>query len=520
VDLGRGRRFLRHDAGWEQYPCWTDAARDSITRYDAGGGRLSVVSHDTGWDFTDSVNSPDWSAARQAWFNNELHETFVEDPTSWTANRGVSGDPISGAYLSNIQYQAFRAGGAGDAVTSNPGTGTGAVDWLKQAPIPVENCGVRWTAGTPSGSPDSAVWGGTATKQTINNYEWTRLNASVADDTTRASILDKTLVWLVGREHPLVTVTAPNGGETFTGSTVAISWTEVTGGGTGVGSRTIEYSDDAGQSWHLVTSAAGASPYNWDVTSVPNGNSYLVRTRVVDNGHPALTGQDASNATFTINRPGGDTRGPIVRAGSAITTPNPAVAPGHFVLAATIDDSHTGNSNIAGAEWSLGAHAAPPGSGHAMSGAFTTPVVAVHDTVDAATLAAGYVPAWVRGMDAAGQWGAADSLTIFVNGGATSVAGFTGGPGVFALAGAVPNPFNPRTVIRFSIPSSGHADLVIFDVSGRSVRRLANGSMSAGMHEVSWDGRDDAGRSVASGVYFCRLTAGTHSAEQKMVLMK
>lgn len=155
-----------------------------------------------------------------------------------------------------------------------------------------------------------------------------------------------------------------------------------------------------------------------------------------------------------------------------------------------------------------------------MSASFTLPVVTARDTIDAATLPAGYVPAWVRGRDAAGQWGEADSLTLYVNGGATSVTPFAGGPGIFALAPSSPNPFNPKTVIRYSLAETGPASLIVFDVSGRMVRRLVEGSVTAGMHEVSWDGRDHAGRTVASGVYFYRLESAGRSAEQKMVLMK
>jgi len=192
------------------------------------------------------------------------------------------------------------------------------------------------------------------------------------------------------------------GGETFTGASTTIQWTEAYAGAS-VGSRRIEFSDDGGDSWNLVTAAAGASPYTWDISALPSGTMYRVRVTVVDDGTPTLMGVDNSDADFTITRPGGDTHGPVVVAGSITSSPNPVVAPGNFVLAATVDDSRSGASNIAAAEWSLGACACPAGAGTAMSGLFTSRTVTVRDTVDAATLSAGWVPLWIRGRDAAGS---------------------------------------------------------------------------------------------------------------------
>jgi len=71
---------------------------------------------------------------------------------------------------------------------------------------------------------------------------------------------------------------------------------------------------------------------------------------------------------------------------------------------------------------------------------------------------------------------------------------------------ASPNPFNPRTSLAFSLAAPARVDLEIFDVAGRPVRRLLSGAdYAAGTHAVTWDGRGDGGRSLPSGVYFCRL---------------
>jgi flagellar hook assembly protein FlgD len=82
-----------------------------------------------------------------------------------------------------------------------------------------------------------------------------------------------------------------------------------------------------------------------------------------------------------------------------------------------------------------------------------------------------------------------------------------------------PNPFNPRTVIRFSLAQAGKARLVIYDVGGRVVRTLLEGSQAAGPHTVVWDGTDDNGHRVGSGVYWDRLVAGEYSSNRRMVIL-
>lgn len=88
------------------------------------------------------------------------------------------------------------------------------------------------------------------------------------------------------------------------------------------------------------------------------------------------------------------------------------------------------------------------------------------------------------------------------------------------LAQNVPNPFNPSTTIRFSLSSREHVTVAVFDAHGRLVRTLADETRAAGDHSVQWDGRDAGGKSVASGVYFYRLTAGGSTESKKMVLLK
>jgi len=96
----------------------------------------------------------------------------------------------------------------------------------------------------------------------------------------------------------------------------------------------------------------------------------------------------------------------------------------------------------------------------------------------------------------------------------------SGRPLVFALGQNAPNPFNPSTTIRFSIAEPGLTTLNIYSVDGQLVKALVNGSLAAGSHEIAWDGRDEAGRLVASGTYIYRLVNGSNVQVRRMVLVK
>jgi hypothetical protein len=94
-------------------------------------------------------------------------------------------------------------------------------------------------------------------------------------------------------------------------------------------------------------------------------------------------------------------------------------------------------------------------------------------------------------------------------------------PTEFALEQNFPNPFNPSTTIRFALPKEAPVTLVIYNMLGVPVRTLVNGeNLSAANHQVTWDGKDDAGLTVPSGVYLYRISAGTFQAAKKMTLLK
>jgi hypothetical protein len=90
----------------------------------------------------------------------------------------------------------------------------------------------------------------------------------------------------------------------------------------------------------------------------------------------------------------------------------------------------------------------------------------------------------------------------------------------FDLNQNFPNPFNPSTQIQFSLSSSSNVLLTVFDITGRYVRKLVDGTEPAGRHSVSWDGRNDRGRQMSSGVYFYVLAIGEGRQIRRMLLLR
>lgn len=93
-------------------------------------------------------------------------------------------------------------------------------------------------------------------------------------------------------------------------------------------------------------------------------------------------------------------------------------------------------------------------------------------------------------------------------------------PDRISLHGNYPNPFNPVTQIEYELVETSEIQLVIFNVLGQSIRTLASGRRNPGLHAVLWDGRNDEGRFVPSGVYLYRLQSGKNTISRKMLLVK
>ncbi|MFW9769953.1 MAG: T9SS type A sorting domain-containing protein, partial [Candidatus Thorarchaeota archaeon] len=93
-------------------------------------------------------------------------------------------------------------------------------------------------------------------------------------------------------------------------------------------------------------------------------------------------------------------------------------------------------------------------------------------------------------------------------------------PTEFDLSQNYPNPFNPATNIQFAVPREAHVTLVIYNVLGQRVTTLVDEIKSTGFHSVEWDGRDHAGKPVASGIYLYRIKTDKFIQSRRMVLLK
>ena len=93
-------------------------------------------------------------------------------------------------------------------------------------------------------------------------------------------------------------------------------------------------------------------------------------------------------------------------------------------------------------------------------------------------------------------------------------------PDSYALLENYPNPFNPETEIRFQLPEASHVTVRIFNTVGQEIRTLTNKQYEAGSHSVRWDGKDNQGNTLSSGVYLYKVQAGTFTQVKKMTLLK
>ena len=152
-----------------------------------------------------------------------------------------------------------------------------------------------------------------------------------------------------------------------------------------------------------------------------------------------------------------------------------------------------------------------------MSGAFGTATVNVSAALATGTFTPGTHRIWVRGRDAAGNWGPAGSLQLVVIG--AQPLDVAGAPLEYALGDGVPNPATDRSRIHFSMPEKGSVDLGVYDVTGRRVRSLVGATLAAGVHEAAWDLRDESGALVSAGVYYYRLAVAGRTFTRRLIAL-
>lgn len=94
------------------------------------------------------------------------------------------------------------------------------------------------------------------------------------------------------------------------------------------------------------------------------------------------------------------------------------------------------------------------------------------------------------------------------------------GPKSFTLSQNYPNPFNPETRIEFTVPNASKVEITIYDELGRTIRKLANQQYGIGTYSITWNGKNDAGQLVASGLYLYAIKSGQFVSTRKMILLK
>ena len=93
-------------------------------------------------------------------------------------------------------------------------------------------------------------------------------------------------------------------------------------------------------------------------------------------------------------------------------------------------------------------------------------------------------------------------------------------PEKFLVRDNYPNPFNPITTIQYELPNYSNVKVTLFDITGRTIKEINFGEMVPGRYAYVWDGTNDAGNLVSTGIYFFQINAGSNTAIKKMLLLK
>ncbi len=536
-------QFTRNNLKWykavyfqiaqENYPVWTVAQKETIKLYHDGGARFAMTGHDAGWDT--------WMYSRvdTLFCKNYLHFRYIGDitATSWTSVRGIAGDPISGNYTSGVPYQPFRSGAAGDSIrlsdTGAPGTGT----YVWHGPVANDSCGIKWESTNNMGTPGDGVWGGNRTRVVFNAFEITQIDTTNPNSTTRTDILNNMFIWLIGHDHPDVTISSPVGGQTYTSSPITISWTATAYGGAQIDTTWIEYSPDAGQTWYLITSGTNlTSPYSWNVSTMQNGTKYRVRVTVNDkNVYPSMKGF-AETGNFRINIPGNDDLGPKVIPNSIVVANNPKFVTATdtiLTFTAVVSDSETGLSTIGAASYIA---KSPSGNSsgevpmQVTDGAWDEIVEDVNSSIRLL-----YTPGavrvcslFVRGRDnaiyRAQNWGAWYYRTFtLINGDIRPNVGIeeaTVSPLTYNLSSPMPNPTKGIVKISYAVPKTTRVNIKVYNCLGQVVRTLVDEEQKPGVYTINWNGKDDEGRQLSAGIYFYQMVSDDFVGTKKAILLK
>ena len=256
---------------------------------------------------------------------------------------------------------------------------------------------------------------------------------------------------------------------------VTLSWSAAASNGSAI--QRYEYRRGLLGSWTTVS--GGGSARSQTVTGLTNGTTYLFYVR-------AVNGKGAGSAASASAKPAGLPGSPgslSAAAGFGQVTLSWSAAASNGSAIQRYEYQHSGNS------WAT----VSGGSG------------ARSQTVTGLTGGVSYT-FYVRAVNGVGAGTAASKSAVPIDD--------------FALGANQPNPFNPETTLRYALPAAQPVRLTVYDMLGQQVRVLVDGEQPPGWHQVVWDGRDQVGRPVASGIYLYRLQTPQFSQTRKMILLR
>jgi M6 family metalloprotease-like protein len=354
-------------------------------------------------------------------------------------------------------------------------------------------------------------WPGSSVRTAFSNVS---LPASKANDGTVTRVIVKEIplaaatvspfvevgVLAADLTAPVVTLLAPNGGETWpAAASRTILWSA--SDARGVAAVRLQLSRDGGATWPetLADGLANLGAWEWQTPALPAAG---LRVRAVALDAAGNAGSDPSDAVFAVTDqypPGVQVSAPAggeVWASGAVAAVTWSAADN---IGVTAIDLLLSTDN--GASW---ADTVAIGLGNSGSYDWTVP-----------RLFSERCRLLVRARDAAGN-ADEDTSAVFALANLTAVGDL---PGPLTVGG-FPNPFNPATTINFYNPVAGPVEIVVLDLVGRRVRTLLSANRPAGAGSIRWDGRDSHGATCASGVYHVQAAAGGTRAWVKVTLVR
>ena len=291
-----------------------------------------------------------------------------------------------------------------------------------------------------------------------------------------------------------------------------VSYTE--GGTESVASYTARVSDSCGAlSWSLSGSDAGSFHLRGSTlyfNTEPAVGSYAVTITATDASGAAAA--LAVSVTVVADDPLTPTPCNPDQSGSISLSPDPPRV-GELVTA-TLTDPDGGLENVIGGITGPSANQATNSMAANNTMAYVTTILVLNSWLGQT------VYAFAQYSDSCGHGKSASTTSQPVVAAAKPVVSRAPPPVSKLTAQAAPNPFNPHTSLHLALPGRGRVELTVYNMAGQVVRTLVDGSLEAGYHTVHWDGRDETGHPVTSGVYLYRVRTDPQVVVGKMALIR